>query len=173
MRAVPVYSRWNPAAETLISELKLRWRLLDVLFRRGGMVVPANTENKKRSAGFWFFFSLSDSREKHQNPPTHAFWLFSVCELFLKQGKGITFYLRHVLWLRALFKCWFDLLRPAKGKCKVKTAALQQTEEKKLAQSNRRIFVLFFFFLHDVMKYKGTLTSSIPWSFGNGGLGWL
>lgn len=38
--ALPVYSRWNPAAETLISDWKFRYRLFDVLFRSGGMVVP-------------------------------------------------------------------------------------------------------------------------------------
>lgn len=38
--ALPVYSRWNPAAETLISDWKFRYRLFDVLLRSGGMVVP-------------------------------------------------------------------------------------------------------------------------------------
>jgi hypothetical protein len=37
---LPVYSRWNPAAETLMSDWKFRYKLLDVLFKRWGIVVP-------------------------------------------------------------------------------------------------------------------------------------
>lgn len=40
MQAIPAYSRWKPAPETLMSVWKVRYRLLDVLFRIGGMVIP-------------------------------------------------------------------------------------------------------------------------------------
>ena len=35
-----MYSRWNPAAETMMSDWKFRDRLLEVLFKRWGIVVP-------------------------------------------------------------------------------------------------------------------------------------
>lgn len=47
---LPVYSRWNPAAETLMSDWKFRYRLLDVLFSRWGIVVPEMIIEK---AGQW------------------------------------------------------------------------------------------------------------------------
>lgn len=38
---IPVYSKWKPAADTLMSDWKVRNRLLDVLFSSWGIVVPA------------------------------------------------------------------------------------------------------------------------------------
>lgn len=37
---IPVYSKWKPAAETLMSDWKVKYRLLDVLFSSWGIVVP-------------------------------------------------------------------------------------------------------------------------------------
>lgn len=37
---IPVYSKWKPAADTLMSDWKVRYRLLDVLFSSWGIVVP-------------------------------------------------------------------------------------------------------------------------------------
>lgn len=47
---IPVYSKWKPAAETLMSDWKVKYRLLDVLFSSCGIVVPVLQENtvKKR-----------------------------------------------------------------------------------------------------------------------------
>ena len=42
---IPVYSKWKPAAETLMSDWKVKYRLLDVLFNSCGIVVPTNTED--------------------------------------------------------------------------------------------------------------------------------
>lgn len=37
---IPVYSKWKPAADTLMSDWKVKYRLLDVLFSSWGIVVP-------------------------------------------------------------------------------------------------------------------------------------
>lgn len=37
---IPVYSKWKPAADTLMSDWKVRNKLLDVLFSSWGIVVP-------------------------------------------------------------------------------------------------------------------------------------
>lgn len=45
---IPVYSRWKPAAETLMSVWKVKYRLLDVLFSSWGIVVPGSGNIEKR-----------------------------------------------------------------------------------------------------------------------------
>jgi len=45
---IPVYSRWKPAAETLMSDWKVRNRLLDVLFRSWGIVVPVSNSRRQK-----------------------------------------------------------------------------------------------------------------------------
>lgn len=37
---IPVYSKWKPAADTLMSDWKVKYRLLDVLFSSWGIDVP-------------------------------------------------------------------------------------------------------------------------------------
>lgn len=54
-----LYSRWNPAAATLMSDWKWRQSWLDVLFRRAGTVVPERNR--------WKCFNV-----------THAFALLSI-----------------------------------------------------------------------------------------------
>lgn len=44
---IPVYSKWKPAAETLMSDWKVKYRLLDVLFSSCGIVVPALYNTQK------------------------------------------------------------------------------------------------------------------------------
>lgn len=49
---IPVYSKWKPAAETLMSDWKVKYRLLDVLFSSWGIVVPTLDNRKCSSAHF-------------------------------------------------------------------------------------------------------------------------
>lgn len=44
---IPVYSKWKPAADTLMSVWKVRYRLLEVLFSSWGIVVPLSYNIQK------------------------------------------------------------------------------------------------------------------------------
>ena len=47
---IPVYSRWKPAAETLMSDWKVRNKLLEVLLSSCGMVVPVTAQSCLKTA---------------------------------------------------------------------------------------------------------------------------
>lgn len=117
---VPVYSRWNPAAETLISELKLRYRLLEVLFRSGGMVVPKNWKTGKEGwrSSILKANNLSYLLQRKQQRPFKP--TFTLCERFSKDEEGNHFNLRHLFHLKSLFKRCLDLRRKARGSSKKK-----------------------------------------------------
>lgn len=52
---IPVYSKWKPAADTLMSDWKVRYRLLDVLFSSWGIVVPVlyNIDERVKTMSNW------------------------------------------------------------------------------------------------------------------------
>lgn len=45
---IPVYSKWKPVADTLMSDWKVKYRLLDVLFSSCGIVVPVSYNKPKK-----------------------------------------------------------------------------------------------------------------------------
>lgn len=139
---LPVYSRWKPAAETLISELKLRKRLLDVLFRRGGMVVPESREREREQLRTTIAFflpvfqmrleskssSLSDSKGNSKGLPNPDFYF--LCLWRVLQGGRLELLLYETSALfETTFKmlAWPTLCGMEKKKVKNDTTSLKQS----------------------------------------------
>ena len=68
--------------------------------------------------------SYLTAQENNKGPPktyTFPFFLFVKCSQ--RREKGITSYLRHLLYTKPLLKCWLDLHSAAREKCRVKAGA--------------------------------------------------
>ena len=78
---LPVYSRWNPAAETLMSDWKFRYRLLDVLFKRWGLVVPEMIIEK---AVQWSYNKYYNKSKLTINQPTNYHLNYVLLKCFVR-----------------------------------------------------------------------------------------
>lgn len=89
--------------------------------------MPESREKRRRGTEghdyiFFLIFQLRPLKHmrRQQRPPKPTFLLFFVSEVLSKEGEGNYFYLRHLFYLKPLFKCWFDLLSVAGESTKLK-----------------------------------------------------
>lgn len=100
---------------------------------RGDSSAWKQGEKEKRNRGPWSHFfphfstkafkahdlSYLTAKETTKASQTYIFPFF-VSEVLSKEGEGNYFYLRHLFYLKPLFKCWFDLLSVAGESTKLK-----------------------------------------------------